>query len=62
MEKKNNNFIVNRLATVLESAPIAIFCLVTETKGHTFDSIPGFYLTRCAADYTVVIFQPMSLP
>ena len=62
MEKRNNNFIVNRLATVLESAPIAIFCLVTETKGHTFRSIPGFYLTRCAVDYTVVIFQPMSLP
>ena len=35
----NNNLILSR------SAPIAIFCLVTETKGQTFRGIPGFYST-----------------
>ena len=41
----NNNFILSRSGIILESAPIAIFCLVTETKGQTFRGIPGFYST-----------------
>ena len=38
-------------------APIAIFCLVTETKGQTFRGIHGFYSTSGAVDYTAVIFS-----
>ena len=44
--RKRENFILNRLGIILESAPIAIFCLeVTETKGQTFHGVPGFYST-----------------
>jgi len=42
------------LGIILESAPIAIFCLVTETKGQTFRKIPGFYFT---SGYTAMIFS-----
>ena len=41
------------LGIILESASIAIFCLVTETKGQTFREIPGFYST---SGYTAVTF------
>ena len=50
------DFILSRLGIILESAPIAIFCLVTETKGQMFRGIPGFYSTSGVVDYTVVIF------
>ena len=50
--KKNSNFILNR-RIILESASMAIFCLVTETKGQTFRGIPGFYST---SGYTALIF------
>ena len=36
------DFILNRLGINLKSAPIAIFCLVAETKGQMFHGIPGF--------------------
>ena len=39
------------------TAPIAIFCLVTETKGQTFHWIPGFYSTSGVVNYTTVIFS-----
>ena len=60
MEKKQRGtnkqkiFILSRLGITFESAPIAIFCLVTETKGQTFRGIPGFYLT---SGYTAVIIS-----
>ena len=47
-EGQKSNFILNGLAISLESAPIAIFCLVTETKGQTFREIPRFYSTSGA--------------
>ena len=46
--KNNNNFIPNRLGIILESAPIAIFCLVTKAEGQMFRGIPGFYSTSGA--------------
>ena len=55
--KKNSNFILNR-RIILESASMAIFCLVTETKGQTFRGIPGFYSTSGTVDYTAVILSP----
>ena len=54
--KKTRNFILNRLGIILESAPIAIFCLVAETKGQTFRGTPGFYSTSGVVDYTAMIF------
>ena len=39
---------------------IAIFCLVTETKGQMFRAIPGFYSTSGAVDYTAVILSAPS--
>ena len=55
--KQTKNFILNRLGIILESAPIAIFCLVTETKGQTFRGIPGLFSTSGVVDYTAVIFS-----
>jgi len=49
-----NSFVLNRLGTVFESVPIAILCLVTETKGQTFGRIPGCYSTT---GYTAVRFS-----
>ena len=43
------------MGIILESAPIAIFCLVAETKGQTFRGTPGFYSTSGVVDYTAVI-------
>ena len=37
---------------ILKSAPIAIICLVTETKGQMFHGIPIFYLTTGAVAVT----------
>ena len=54
--KKNSNFILNR-RIILESASMAIFCLVAETKGQKFRGIPGFYSTSAAVGYTAVIFS-----
>ena len=39
---------------ILELMPIAIFCLVIETKGQIFRGIPGFYSTN---GYTAGIFS-----
>ena len=58
-EGQKSNFILNGLAISLESAPIAIFCLVTETKGQTFRGISGFYST---SGYTAVTFPPILSP
>ena len=59
--KKNNNknnFILGkRLRTILELAPIGIFCFVTESKGQMFRGIAGFYSILGAVDYTAVIFS-----
>ena len=49
-KETKNYFICNRLGIILESAPIAIFCLVTEANGQMFRGIPGFYSTRGAVD------------
>ena len=57
MKKMKNNLILNRLGIILESAPTAIFCLVTEIKGQTFRGILGFYSTSGVVDYTAVIFS-----
>ena len=43
-----------QIGIILESAPIAIFCFATETKGQTFGGILGFYST---SGYTAVIFS-----
>ena len=59
-KNKTNNFILNSLAIILEPASIAIFCLVTETKGQMFRAIPGFYSTSGAVDYTAVILSAPS--
>ena len=56
MGEKNNNFILNKLRVILESAPNTMFCLLTETKRQTFRRIPGFYSTNSAVDFTPVIF------
>ena len=56
--KNKNNFIIGkRLGTILELAPIGIFCLVTESKGQVFRGIAGFYSILGAVDYTAVIFS-----
>ena len=55
---KPNPFAFNSLI-ILKSEPIAIFCLVTETKRLTFREIPGDYSTTGAVDYTAVIFSPI---
>ena len=56
--KNKNNFILGkRLGTILELAPIGIFCLVTESKGQVFRGIAGFYSILGAVDYTAVIFS-----
>ena len=63
-KKRKTNFIFNGFAwrsLILESAPIAIFCLITETTRKdrlTFRGIPGFYSTsQWCRDYTAVIFS-----
>ena len=55
--KIKNNFILNRLGIILKSAPVAIFCLVTESKRPTFHITPDFYLTSGVVDYTAVVFS-----
>ena len=55
--KTKNNFILNRLRIILKSAPVAISCLVTESKGPMFHITPGFCLTSGVVDYTAVVFS-----
>ena len=55
--KQNKNFILSRLGIILESAPIAIFCFVTETKRQMLRGIPGFCSTSGVVGYTAVIFS-----
>ena len=54
---ENKNKTTKKTSFSTESAPIAIFCLVTETKGWTFHGILGFYLTSGIVDYMAVIIS-----
>ena len=45
------------MGIILESTPIALFCLVTEAKGQNLSVIPGFYSTNGAVDHTAAIIS-----
>ena len=49
-----HHIILSILGINLKSVPIAPFCLVTETKGHSFRRISGFHST---SGYIAVIFS-----